>query len=283
MGIVVEDDGGVRDAWFHTSSLLSLDFQVKLTCMEFSIICMSFFQRNAMPKYEIKCVVKWTVDYDIEPSAREKIHQKAIDEFSSFFYPPAGMNASYKVTSDLVKDKDDPAMIVLGTFSADEVLSHLLTGKGSKKTYKIGKKEYSVKMNSDRYKVFKKNPSCVCCGLTATKARLEMTRGTPTPHFNLYGVDAEGTLILMTKDHIIPKSKGGKNSMDNYVTMCRTCNTLKANAIITVEQTKELRKIHDASAHLGIKAKGKLMSAERNRLAKEAVIASEPVKVKSAS
>ena len=33
----------------------------------------------------------------------------------------------------------------------------------------------------------------------------------------------------MTKDHIIPKSKGGKDILDNFQTMCFECNTKKGN------------------------------------------------------
>jgi hypothetical protein len=42
-------------------------------------------------------------------------------------------------------------------------------------------------------------------------------------HFNLYAAD--GT--LMTKDHIIPKSKGGIDKVHNMQTMCYPCNKAK--------------------------------------------------------
>ena len=44
-------------------------------------------------------------------------------------------------------------------------------------------------------------------------------------HWDIYTDD----LILMTIDHIIPKSKGGLNCMDNYQIMCSPCNNKKAN------------------------------------------------------
>lgn len=38
-------------------------------------------------------------------------------------------------------------------------------------------------------------------------------RGQFRPHFNLYAINPEnGTYVLMTKDHIIPVSKGGTDS-----------------------------------------------------------------------
>ena len=35
--------------------------------------------------------------------------------------------------------------------------------------------------------------------------------------------------ILFTKDHILPRSKGGKNWLQNYQTMCYNCNQEKAD------------------------------------------------------
>ena len=46
-------------------------------------------------------------------------------------------------------------------------------------------------------------------------------------HVDLYTEDFE----LMTIDHIIPKSKGGKNTIENLQPMCHTCNSKKADNI----------------------------------------------------
>lgn len=48
----------------------------------------------------------------------------------------------------------------------------------------------------------------------------------------LYAVDQDGEEVMMTKDHIIPVSKGGKNTLENYQTMCRKCNVQKGNKLV---------------------------------------------------
>lgn len=47
----------------------------------------------------------------------------------------------------------------------------------------------------------------------------------------LYAVDDNGDEILMTKDHIIPRSKGGIDDISNYQTMCKLCNEAKGNKL----------------------------------------------------
>jgi HNH endonuclease len=67
------------------------------------------------------------------------------------------------------------------------------------------------------------NPGCKKEGIHLIKAK--NTDG--GYHIDLYTKDFE----LMTIDHIIPKSKGGKNTLENLQPMCHTCNTKKADKI----------------------------------------------------
>ena len=91
-----------------------------------------------------------------------------------------------------------------------------------------------VKMFSDRYKVFAKSTICSCCDLEGTffvKERdLGLLKSGGPFHFNLYG-HIDGQAVLMTKDHTIPKAKGGKNTLSNYETMCYPCNKLKGDTL----------------------------------------------------
>lgn len=80
---------------------------------------------------------------------------------------------------------------------------------------------FNVRPISLRYKTFyQKGIKCVCCGKEGTHFKLCGDATTNRRHFNLYAED--GT--LMTKDHIIPASKGGLDRVSNMQTMCADCN-----------------------------------------------------------
>lgn len=83
-----------------------------------------------------------------------------------------------------------------------------------------------ISMASQRYQVFKyRGLKCANCNNIGTHFRIERHGKKGRYHLNLYTDDG----ILMTKDHIKPKSKGGLNVMANYQTMCETCNKDKGS------------------------------------------------------
>lgn len=85
------------------------------------------------------------------------------------------------------------------------------------------------KLSSPRLILFKnKGVVCVSCGKTGAYFSAESPKKGvyKNPHLNLYTLCGE----LMTKDHILPKAKGGKDHINNYQTMCSSCNSSKADS-----------------------------------------------------
>lgn len=87
---------------------------------------------------------------------------------------------------------------------------------------------YDVYTHSLRYMTFyQKGCTCVVCGKEGTHFTLDADgQNTDRRHFNLRAED--GT--LMTRDHILPKSKGGRDHISNMQTMCTHCNRAKGNS-----------------------------------------------------
>lgn len=122
-------------------------------------------------------------------------------------------------------------MIVYGEFPVEEIIKLIDANMGYRVPLDSNGKTYHVKVNSDRLVLFSKNRTCVTCGLTGTLFRLESSsKKDPLPHLNLYA-KLKDKLVLMTKDHIYPKSKGGSDSSFNLQTMCYDCNNLKADCV----------------------------------------------------
>lgn len=86
---------------------------------------------------------------------------------------------------------------------------------------------YNVYTRSLRYMTFyQKGCKCCVCGKEGTHFTLDSSVDNPDrKHFNLRADD--GT--LMTRDHIIPKSRGGREHISNMQTMCVDCNKAKGN------------------------------------------------------
>lgn len=72
---------------------------------------------------------------------------------------------------------------------------------------------------------------CVCCGAKGVHFIKERARETEPYHINLYAIRDDGREVLMTKDHIIPKSLGGLDIMENMQPYCAKCNGKKGNTM----------------------------------------------------
>ena len=125
-----------------------------------------------------------------------------------------------------------------GIYQIEEVLPYVVMGRvphgegqlaGRPQRIYDGK---TVHMDSKRYQTFVNSGTvCVACGLQATYFALERqinSKRTNRYHFNLYGV-RDGVEILFTKDHVVPRARGGSNDQSNLQTMCQPCNTSKGH------------------------------------------------------
>ena len=123
-----------------------------------------------------------------------------------------------------------------GKLKIEDVLPILSSTFYVRKKKKVKNKEgqvFDVNVTSLRLATFKtKGLNCCYCGRTATHFQLDEiynNNKTPKgkPHLNLYSGD-----MLMTKEHIIPKSSGGKDHLDNMETCCEECNQLRSDLIL---------------------------------------------------
>ncbi len=116
-------------------------------------------------------------------------------------------------------------METIATYPVKEILP--LIGV-SEKTHIL---DWDVGTISERLKTFKRSLVCIECGLVGSIFKLQRHHPNEIPHLNLFAIRENGDSILMTADHIIPKSIGGPRRLFNLQTMCHVCNERKANTI----------------------------------------------------
>lgn len=177
------------------------------------------------------------ITYEIECD-----EHKAVNEAKRVLYEL--LPQTFKVKSIKIDPKPKQHKLeFLGEFPINEVFDKI-TSHDERIEFKVDDQIYLVKMNSQRYFVFRENNKCVSCGIEGTRFILQQHPHDKSPHFNLYA-EENSQLILMTKDHIYAKSNGGSDHYSNYQTMCAICNNLKGSDHISLEGIAELRKIYN--------------------------------------
>lgn len=88
-----------------------------------------------------------------------------------------------------------------------------------------------------RLQVFaNKGTVCVRCGVEGVHL-LSSVNPSGGHHVDLYTAN----FVLMTVDHILPKSRGGANELANYQPMCQHCNGRKGNTLETTNSKPDSR------------------------------------------
>jgi 5-methylcytosine-specific restriction endonuclease McrA len=189
-------------------------------------------------KFEVRARVRWKVNSNTtEQELRDKSFRDIVKVFQDCNLPKLDVSVS------VIRIKDPNETIKIKSFHWDHIVEEIRRTKNNFRCSHNGV-DYVAKMNSQRYFLFRENNRCVCCGIVGNKVYLEKSPNDVSPHFNLYG-ERDNQLILLTKDHIKPKSLGGKDKHSNYQTMCSICNSLKGHANISVHNLSKLRSIYD--------------------------------------
>ena len=82
------------------------------------------------------------------------------------------------------------------------------------------------------FQTYKGKPiRCWSCGCKADRWIADQGRRNPSPPVvNLYGIK-DGKLLMMNRDHIIPKSLGGLDMNENLRPACEECNGNRGNEL----------------------------------------------------
>lgn len=114
---------------------------------------------------------------------------------------------------------------ILKTYTIDEIKAH-----GDAEFF-LDKEVTDAKIKLRRAHVYNKL-GCECvepgCKLSGYHYAVGKDNGGGI-HLDLYAYDHYGDLVMITIDHKLPKSKGGKNHISNYQQMCMPHNSKKSN------------------------------------------------------
>ena len=138
---------------------------------------------------------------------------------------------------------------IIETFSPEELQNVSFNlEKGTPFIINKNNINYTITTNNDTKKIFRailNNPICSSCGI---KGNIFILRQDPLKnyHLGLFHITRKLKLIQLTIDHIVPKSLGGTNNIENYQTLCYDCNQEKGHWLLTPKQLNsiiELKKI----------------------------------------
>ena len=133
-------------------------------------------------------------------------------------------------------------LVTITRLSLNQTLSHI---GGQPWKVNLNGTEYILRTGALRLQLFKKTQVCACCGIQGRFFRIEHHKGDVAPVINLYGTGGvdNGHVVLMTMDHIIPRSKHGPTHEDNVQLLCADCNQLKADELISINELQKKARV----------------------------------------
>lgn len=106
----------------------------------------------------------------------------------------------------------------------------------------VSRKIHSVNFSKLLFKVIQNNKTCACCGLVGDHFELRCMPDNLSKDkhmcINLYSTTATHS-VLMTIDHIVPVSKGGRNNSSNLQLLCYYCNLSKSNNQLNMNDLRD--------------------------------------------
>lgn len=120
----------------------------------------------------------------------------------------------------------------------NQLMEHQKKSRKKMTSIEIANKKYYFKWNLALHTFYHKGTTCVCCQTKST--HYEVTHATHHGKarviVSLKTKRKDGTIIPMTMDHIIPKSRGGQTTaIGNLQAMCEDCNQEKSNTLPSEE------------------------------------------------
>lgn len=116
--------------------------------------------------------------------------------------------------------------------------------------YNESQKNYEDRNNYERQKLYKKSEKGIIINRKSSNKYRVKRRNCKGSHTyeewkeklkeNDYSCVCCESQEKITKDHIIPLSKGGTDNIDNLQPLCLSCNAIKNDRLLSIEELKEI-------------------------------------------
>lgn len=111
-------------------------------------------------------------------------------------------------------------------------------------------KHITVHVTSARMRLIGRTQECAACKVKGdhfwAEANSKFPNGKPCGwHLNLYAFNYHGDPVMMTLDHIRPRTKGGTKASNNIQLLCNRCNSIKQDEKMSLLEIVKIRATGD--------------------------------------